>query len=231
MNEMEEQSERDGAGGVFGVALGLILFAITILVAVASKAGPLDAPAEVWATHFEGSGVPSGFEISAAALLPGDKEVVKLRRVGAPEIAVPVEDAEEPSENELVEWSAIEEGERGLAPDELMFVFYPTEASGEMFETYFQDLPRGGANELESNGGTVILESGELNWLEYETHYVRQREFRLRGGQREFVDTLRVNLSVGQSCVLIALWPAGVPSSVEPIEEVLAQVEPRTQAP
>lgn len=241
MNETADESERDSAGGIFGITLGLSLFAVAILVAVSSKAEALEDPAEVWAQYFEAESVPSGFEFSEAALLPGDRMVVKLRRSAA---SVPMEDTElarnslpegegssEPASEESldsVDWSALKEGERSLDPDELVFVIYPSQDSGAMLETYFQDLSQDGVEELGLEGGTLIVESGEFDWLGFETHYVRQREFRVRGNVPGFRDSLRVNLSVGQSCVLIALWPVGAPSSVESLEELLAQVEPRS---
>ena len=177
--------------------------------------------------HFAGE--VSGYAFTDAALLPNGCEVVNLKLVGSetqPAILADGSEGEsQSSEDEYTDWSAVEEGERGTLPEQLVFVFYPRKNSEEMFRTYFRNLPHRSARDLEGEGGTVIVESGDLNWRGFSTNYVRQREFMKRAGEPNFVDTLRVNLSLGQSCVMVAIWPAGMPGSEGAVEALLAPVE------
>ncbi len=233
MSEEAEPRERTTVGGVFGVTLGLGLFAAAIVVILLTRATPLESSAEVWSQHFASDEPPTGYEFSGASQLLEGRIVVKLLRSGdeRSESAAQAEGElstggdEEPKHTD---WSKVVEDERDTPPTELTFLFYPRGQSQLMFQTYFRDLPRRGLDELDGKGGSVIIESGELDWKGFRTNYVRQRRYRLHDSEPNFIDSLRVNLSVGQSCVLVAVWPRGFPSGVKAVEALLAEVDPLT---
>ncbi len=238
MSDEGQPVERESAGCIFGMTLGLAIFGTAIFVIAQSQSRKLESPAELWAEHFQSASAPADFEFVEAAHLTEDRQLLRLRRTGADDIAGDAEpdpdsDSEEGESEEdkpEIDWTDLEESERGTPPDELVFIFYSRESSELMLATYFQNLGHKNEEMLEDHGGGVIIESGELDWRGYRTGYVRQREYRVRAGEPEFVDSLRVNLSLGQSCVLIAIWPPSFPSGVEAIEALLADVEPLQSA-
>jgi len=72
-----------------------------------------------------------------------------------------------------------------------------------------------------------LQDGGSLTWAGYAAPYVRLREFELEAGVPRFVESLRVNLTVGaHCCVLYLRWPPGEAGSSDKALEVLAALAP-----
>lgn len=230
MSEIAANERHESPGGVFGIALGLGLFAIAALSVASVRGTANEDPQLLWIEQFATENPPAGYEFTSASSLPEGARVVHLRRIGAD----PIESSDrsegggdEGGEDDWVDWSSAKEGAAGSPPDELVLLLFPASQAKSMFESYFQDLPRRSAGELEGSGGNVIIESGELEWQGYRTNYVRQRRYKMVEEEPSFFESIRTNLSIGSPCVFVALWPRGAPAGTQSVEALLAQIEPR----
>ena len=237
----EESAPREHVGGVFGIAVALLLFAGTALWIAGQQGEEIDGSA-LLAAHFEPFEPPASFELQDAVRLPGGESFLRFSVPGAPvpEVdgvieALPETDEDDPeSEDEKgddwVDWTRVEIGEEGAAPSDVCLIFHPAEKAESLMERYFRNFPRRGVDGLEGDGGNVVIESGDTPWGIYETTFVRQRRFKKFDGEPNFVDSIRVNLTRrGAPCVLILIWPRGLPGSVEHAEAWLERLAPLTR--
>lgn len=72
-----------------------------------------------------------------------------------------------------------------------------------------------------------LQDGGSITWAGYAAPFVRLREFELVDGVPRFVESVRVNLTLGLNCCVLYLrWPHGEAGSREKTLEVLAALEP-----
>ncbi|MEM7517515.1 MAG: hypothetical protein AAF368_11415, partial [Planctomycetota bacterium] len=131
---------------------------------------------------------------------------------------------------EKVDWVAVDSVREGSSPDEVFLLTRPRAKS--LRDAYFRNLPRKGVEDLESDGGRVVIETGEVLWLGYEANTVHERQYFKQDGEPTFRDSIRVNLSVHEPCVLIALWPAQSAARIEtlrPLLETLVPLDPSAE--
>jgi len=127
----------------------------------------------------------------------------------------------------LVEWGEVPEGEPGTRPAEIVVAWYPEAKADERLARLFGRLHFGDVKDIGEGGGRIAVDTGELAWGAFETRFVRERCFEKVGGTPSFRDAIRVNLTLGRRpCVLFATWPAGMPGSIEPVQEALRALRP-----
>ena len=195
--------------------------------------------------------LPLGFEVESAERLPSGEELVRLLDPDAPPPppppeAPPEEEGEEdpaPASDrggrghgggdrggwgkKKYDWGKVPEGEPGLPPAEITFVWYPRRTANSVFRSQFERLSFRDLREIDWDGGRTVVDSGKLPWDAYEAHFVRERIFRREDEKPRFHDVLRVNLTVGElACILFLTWPDGLPGSKAAAEEVLASLHP-----
>ena len=247
MSEAEPKKERESTSWVLGIGLGLMLILGSLYLISSHRAQALDGR-EVLSEYFDldaETALPLGFEVESASLLPLDDKIVKLvsERAKTEAVAVDAEDELETDEtadasdeeskegnedDEWIDWTKVEELANGTEPSEVYFVFYPPKASDRLMDQHFRNFPRRGADDLGKSGGNVVIESGELQWAGFATTFVRQRRYRKKDGAPSFIDSLRVNLSVGDPCVMIAIWPEREVGEASAVKPILAALEPRS---
>lgn len=235
MQPPRDDAPREHVGGVFGIALALCFFVGTGLWIAGQRSGALDGPA-LLAEHFEPFTPPGGLELRDAVRLPGGESFLRFAAPGSEAIedlgavteAEPEDAAPAEGGGDSVDWTSVEIGPEGEPPSDVSLIFHPASQAKTLMERYFRNFPQRGVSELESRGGNVVIESGDTSWGLYETTFVRQRRFEKFDGRPDFVDSIRVNLTRrGAPCVLILIWPRGLPGSVEAAEAWLTALVPR----
>ena len=234
MSEEAPQPPRERAGCSLGVAFGLLVLVGLVSTMVAQKTRAADGQ-QLLEDWFEPSTLPFGFEVLGATVEMRGEQAILFTRPDAPEEAAKAEppkrkDSDDVDSDETFDWSAIPTGEEGTPPFELAVIGYPAQLAQSALDDLFgfsggDDDGEVEITDVSSEGGSVIMERGRLNWGAYTTLFVHERELEWGG---TFRDVVRVNLSLpGQSRVLFARWPRGFPGSMERVAEVLAALVPR----
>lgn len=90
----------------------------------------------------------------------------------------------------------------------------------------------GGPGEPPEAPPPKLQDGGTIPWAGYAAPYVRVREFELIDGVGRFVESVRVNLTLGaHCCVLYLRWPPGEAGDREGALTMLAALEPLPDAP
>jgi hypothetical protein len=140
--------------------------------------------------------------------------------------ALPVVAGTDPARAALA-WSPRERAER-LLRDEFTALRFETREMGPGGGPGGGGGPgRGKPDEPPEAPPPKLQDGGTIHWAGYAAPYVRLREFELENGVPRFVESVRVNLTVGsRCCVLYLRWPHGEAGSREKTLEVLAALEP-----
>lgn len=219
--------ERESSAGVVGVAFGLVLIAIFVLVVAVQGSKTLDPQALVDAS-FDVGELPFGLApVEGAEVATGETLVM----FSIPEIEeAPKPDVPEPKladgeEEESYDWSTLVEGEEGTAPVQVFLVWYPNKTSGAAVDRLFDNVAWRDLRDFRAGGGRLMTEKDSLAWAGYDADYVIERELE-RGGT--FRDWMRVNLSLpDRACVLFARWARGMPAAKERVQEILRVLRPQ----
>ncbi len=199
--------ERERTGPVLGVAFGLGVLMVCVLVV---------AGVTLLQRSFDGAGVldeilperplPFGLELVEASLLPTGERILRL--AAAEEVNVA-------------------EGEEPL-PDEVILAVYSN--AGEVTRLF-----EGGDDDRREDGERMVewqedpsfdwhteMGRGEIAWRGWRATFVRERAFEEGGTWSE---SMRVNLSQGgRYLVLFAHWPRDVTASEDRLRELLTHV-------
>jgi len=241
--------------GVFGIGVGL-LFLLSALASLASpRMSELDAAA-VLAERFGSYEAPHGLPLLGAFRLPRGEEVLRYGRAAELEAEQAAFDearrsapkrpdtgkrwrwggdrssrrgrhgrGEGGGEND---WARVEVGEPSAGPYEAVLVWALPKASEKFLEREFGRIQFSEINELDWEGGPVVIDSRVVPWDQYETRVVRTRNFERFGAKASFQDRARVNMTIGnRACALYLRWPREVPSTIEQVEAAIAGITPR----
>lgn len=222
----DEPVVRERPGCVIGIALGLLILGSTIAWITLPKTEPRDG-AQLMEAWFGAGRMPQGYSLEDARKLMGGEEVVKLVDGEAPderELAATGPE-QQGSDEKQVEWDRIEIGESDTRPRWLMFVRYPSDKGKSQVNRLFAaDLKPGRIQDIGSQGGRMLLETGTLKWGDLDPAFVLEREFE-RGGT--FRDIVRVNLSSASSpLILHASWGRSLPFAKARLQAVLDALKP-----
>jgi len=116
----------------------------------------------------------------------------------------------------------------GTPPGELTFVWYPLSAAEQLLERQFIRVYFSDTRSVDWNGGSVVVESGELDWHGYAPRYVVERHFKRVDGKQTFHDVVRVNLTIErQCCVAYLRWADGAAADKQVIAAGLERFGPK----
>lgn len=243
MEESRDQAPRESTAAVFGIAVGLALLlgSATFLFKkgpLQTAADPMEALARVFQTP---EAWPEGLQPTAAADLANGEGWIRWGGVeksappepveitGGEDLTVPVAEPTgkaSGSSRKKVDWVAVDSVREGSSPDEVFLLTRPRSRAKSLRDAYFRNLPRKGVEDLKSKGGRVIIETGEVLWLGYEASTVHERKYFKQDGEPTFRDSIRVNLSLHEPCVLIALWPMQSAARMETLKPLLETLVP-----
>lgn len=229
---VSSEPRRESVGGVIGVLLGLAVLGAAAWAALKPSAELLDARAEL-AAAFEVAPLPFELEPDgdAAARLPGGERVVAFASDAADE-AVPVltevVEVSVEGEDEGPDWAALMPTDSGRPPTRVVLMRIPDERAAAERRRLFEGLTFQKIEDLEPKGGRVLLAREEVPWHGLAARAVRERRYHLVNGEPTFLESVRVDLArPGQPWMLIAVWPLGHASTLEPVREILAAFAPR----
>jgi hypothetical protein len=211
---------RESNAVVFLTGLGLATMA-ALVAYLASLGGEVEDGATLLAESFTVETWPFDLHITGAATLPLGERVLRLQREG--ESSQPLPD---PAADDVpIVWTALPVGPPDQFPREAALVWFPENMAAAALQTAFGDLPSTPPEELEDQGGSVVVRSERVPWGKLETPLVHERRY---GPGRVFHDSVRVNISTGaNTCILYVTWDAGLPGSVALALQVLESIRPR----
>lgn len=239
---------REKLSGVIAMGLGLLVVVTAVLALTVLRSTGIDGEA-LLGERFELSELPFELEVLDAFRLPQGEEVVILgdpEAVRGPDAAAldaklaelspeeptpqPAGDRDDGEDDAKFDWGVLPMGAELTPPIELAFIWYPPSQGEKILERQFGRLEFKDLSQVDWDGGTVVVDSGPLDWGDYTTHFVRERVLARDDGRPVFHDTARVNLTLGtRCCVLYMRWPRGMPGSKQRIREVLEWVSPRPE--
>ncbi len=218
----EARPSRLTGGCLVGIALGLMLLAVAAAFLLMGHGKPIDGSAQM-RTVFGVDALPHGLQVEQAVeMASGEKLVVYSvpgRSAEAPAPPVP-DEADDADEAPRFDWSAVEIPPARDAPRQAAFLFVPKANGHAVIRDMIRSLRGQDLRELDSGGGTVLIERGKLDFRGWDSDWVHLRTFE-RGGT--FRDTLRLSLSTPDApCVLTATWPRGSAGSIQVLEALIS---------
>jgi len=125
-------------------------------------------------------------------------------------------------------WDKLADGEAGTRPYEVAFVWYPLRMAEDLLKRQFIQVNFSDTRSVDWGGGSVVVDSGELDWFGYAARYVRERHFKWQAGEQTYHDAMRVNLTIGnRCCVAYMRWRDGAVGDKQVVEELLRSFGPK----
>lgn len=126
------------------------------------------------------------------------------------------------------EWHKLELREAGPDPVEAAFLFVDDHDKADaLLDAQFGHVRFRDIEHLRADGEPLPIDSGHLDWGDYEAGWVHLRHYEKEDGKPTSHDTLRVNLSTGQEArVLYLRWARSVPAEVAAAEAWLLAFQP-----
>ena len=125
------------------------------------------------------------------------------------------------------DWAALTKGKKPGPPLEVALVWYPYQLAKKHLSEEFGSVQYTDIGQLGALGGVALIESGYVDWSDYQVQYRLERHFELHDGQPAFRDKLRANLSTGRlGNVLHLRWATGVPGDKRALESALRDLVP-----
>lgn len=210
--------------GVALIAIALGLFALASIGAslVMGSGGPTDGNA-VMMRVFGAADMPFGMqEVSATKLADGGTLVVH-ERPGAPPETPRAKPVDEPSSDSSVfqpfDWTKLEISAISGPPRQAAFLFVPAAKGSAVLDEMIRNVYGRDRGQLGSEGGTVMLERGRIDYRGWNSDWIHLRTYE-RGGT--FRDAMRISLSTPEDpCVLTATWSRGVPASLAVLQDLI----------
>jgi hypothetical protein len=242
--------ERESVLGVVGITLGVLLIVSSIgaLVMLGRSSPPLDGEALLRERFARAGPFPFGLEIVGAERELDGREVVRLEgsRGAAADLAIGPASADGGDARvagsvpaRRIDWDALPVVAGG-DPARAALVWFPRKSAERVLREQFTALrfdsggmgPGGGGGSGKPGDppeapDPKLQDGGTITWAGYAAPFVRLREFELEDGVPRFVESVRVNLTLGpHCCVLYLRWPHGEAGSREKSLEVLAALAP-----
>jgi hypothetical protein len=229
-----------GSGNIktLGVGLGLLAVALCILTPLFYGSSTF-AAADRLALRYKLGELPPAYSLEESGiLLPGGERIFVFSggEEGADSVgeflvtetddsvATEADESTNRSAEDHIDWSKVEPLSEGSAPSRLFLVHYPTSRAKAVIDAHFRRLEWKDLRSIEPKGGSTAVDGGKLEWNGFGADYVQVRSF-ISGGA--FRDVLRVNLSLEDECwVAYAVWPELHAGSKEPVQELLASLQP-----
>ena len=123
-------------------------------------------------------------------------------------------------------WIQLPPGEVGHDPWQVAIVRYPKSQAESVLDRQFARVSFQDLSQISEQGGETALDNGYVVWGGYRLPFVRTRHFRKEDGKPVFHDSIRVNMTRGQTAiVLYARWKPGAMGQIEPVEAILDRLK------
>jgi len=203
--------------GPSGMLLVVIAFGLMVLAAIAAflllgTGGPIDGRARMTAV-FGTAELPFGLAIESGTEMSSGGSLVVYSIPGLAAEAPPPS-VEKNASNDgapRFDWSTVPVVDSNTPPRQAAFLFVSGEKGRSVIEEMIRNVRGRDRGELGSEGGTVVLERGRLDFRGFDSEWIHLRTYE---PGPTFRDAMRISLSTPvDPCVLTVTWPRGNPAS------------------
>lgn len=222
MSAPTAESPRAPSGALLvGIALGLMVLAGAAAFLLLGTGGAIDGRAKMTSV-FGVADLPFGLQVASGTRMSSGGELVVYEVPGAPPEAAPPEPPPKVDGQDAprTDWTKVPIPESSGPPRQASFLFVGGERGRSVLGDMIRDVRGGDRGSLGSEGGTVLVERGQLDFRGWDSDWIHLRTYEPGG---TFRDAMRISLSTPeQPCVLTATWPRGIPASRPKLEELVS---------